>query len=662
MRRVVALILSLILLGPLASLGQPVTAQTSEPLAGLLVQIHAGAGDDEADLRAALDRVAQTQGMQVDRVWPHLHAGLLHPIANLPRVAINDTQTTIARQQALMADPAVALVEVDAPIYAADALPATVFSARAGIFDQPNDPSLPEQYALGHINVFDGWGISQGSPTVTVALIDSGYDLDHEDIDQTSAWVNQVEAAGLPGVDDDGNGYVDDINGWDFIGHDGITDDPYGHGTHVGGVIGAATDNGVGVASVGRNLRVLPLRILDQYGRGSISGLLDALDYAVAQKIRIINLSLITTTDSATLHAAIQAVADQGVLIVAASGNAGASVNSYFPAAWPEVFTVAATDSTDRVTLFSNYGEAIDVGAPGSAILSTYKNNSYYMNSGTSMATPHVSALAGLLLSLRPDLSLVQLTDLIRATAADVNAVNYPGRDNYLGDGRIDVLAALSAASSGVQLTAGGDNLLPAGETGLVQVAVGAGSDATQPIQGAVMTYALHAEGDRVILLSGERLTGPAATNTISLTAPITVGMYILDSTIGQASVHLPAYVYAAPLSLSLSTAQEVSAEDQSLSFFLSVKDGNGVNFPVPIRVGLRTSVGLFDNGSPEIEVQVSNGQYTGAVHDWSFVDLLNENMVIDAYILATEQTVSIQVPVKMYRAYFPWIPISVVE
>ncbi len=644
------------LFAPLIPPGRLTAAPVIEQPTGLLVQVSAASGS-EADLRATLDRLAQAQGMQVVRVWPHLSAGLLRPNANLPSGAISDTQITTARQQALKADPAVVLVEVDAPVYAADALPVSAVFTPAGVFDQPNDPSLPEQYALSRINAFGGWGISQGSPAVTVAVIDSGYDLDHEDIDQSSVWINQAEAAGLPDVDDDDNGYVDDINGWDFIGNDGIADDPYGHGTHVGGVIGAATDNGVGVASVGRNLRVLPLRILDQYGRGSISGLLDALDYAVAQEIRIINLSLITTTDSATLHAAIQAVVDQGILIVAASGNAGASVSSYFPAAWPEVFTVAATDSADKVTLFSNYGEAVDVGAPGSAILSTYKNNSYYMSSGTSMATPHVSALAGLLLSLRPDLSLAQLTDLIRATADDVNGINYPGRDNYVGDGRIDVLAALSAASSGVQLTAGGENLLPAGETGIVQVAVNAGLDA-QPVQGAVMAYALHAEGESQILLSGALLTGPAVANTINLTVPNTVGMYTLDSAIGQASARLPVYVYAAPLRLSLSTAQELSAEDQSLSFVLNVVDGNGGNLPVPIRVRLHTSVGLFDNEASEIEVQVINGYYTGMVHNWSIVDLLNENMVIDAYILATEQTVSIQVPVKMVRLYFPWIPI----
>lgn len=661
MRRIVLLVFCFILLAPVVAPGRLTAAQILDQPTGLLVQVSAEPGGDEADLRATLDRLAQAQGMRVVRVWPHLRAGLLHPGADLTSVAIPDAQITTARQQALMADAAVVLVELDAPVYAADGWPARSVSAQAGIFDQPNDPSLPEQYALSRINAFGGWGISQGSPAMTVAVIDSGYDLDHEDIDPASAWVNQAEAVGLPDVDDDNNGYVDDINGWDFIEHDGVTNDPYGHGTHVGGVIGAATDNGVGVASVGRNLRVMPLRILDQTGRGSISGLLDALAYATAQGVRVINLSLVTTTDSATLHAGIQAVASQGILLVAASGNAGASVNSYFPAAWAEVFTVAATDSADKVTLFSNYGEAIDVGAPGSAIISTYKNNSYYTNSGTSMATPHVSALAGLLLSLRPDLSLIQLTDLIRATAEDVNAINYPGRDNYLGDGRIDLLAALSAASVGVTLTAGGDNLLPAGGVGTLQMVVGAGSEA-QPTQGAVMAYALHAEGESEILLSGAQLTGPTVTNTISLTAPITVGMYILDGSIGQAAVSQPVYLFAPPLSLSLSTAQELSAEDQSLSFVLSVKDGNGVNLPVPIRVGLRTNIGLFDNEAAEIEVQVINGQYTGTVHSWSTIDLLDHDMIIDADVRATGQTTSITIPIKTYRVYFPWISISMME
>ena len=218
MRKIVLLAVCFILLAPLVMPGRLTAAPIIEQTTGLLVQVSA-APDDESDLRATLNRLAQAQGMEVVRVWPHLSAGLLRPGAALTRGAITDTQFITARQQALRADPAVVLVEVDAPVYAADALPARALSVQAGIFDQPNDPSLPEQYALGRINAFGGWGISQGSPAVAVAVIDSGYDLDHEDIDQSSVWVNQAEAAGLPGVDDDQNGYVDDINGWNFLGN-----------------------------------------------------------------------------------------------------------------------------------------------------------------------------------------------------------------------------------------------------------------------------------------------------------------------------------------------------------------------------------------------------------------------------------------------------------
>ncbi|MBP7962731.1 MAG: S8 family serine peptidase [Caldilineaceae bacterium] len=634
MRRIVLLVFCFILLAPVVAPGRLTAAQINDQPTGLLVQVSAEPGGDEADLRATLDRLAQAQGMRVVRVWPHLRAGLLHPGADLTSVAIPDAQITTARQQALMADPAVVLVELDAPVYAADGWPARSVSAQAGIFDQPNDPSLPEQYALSRINAFGGWGISQGSPAMTVAVIDSGYDLDHEDIDPASAWVNQAEAVGLPDVDDDNNGYVDDINGWDFIEHDGVTNDPYGHGTHVGGVIGAATDNGVGVASVGRNLRVMPLRILDQTGRGSISGLLDALAYATAQGVRVINLSLVTTTDSATLHAGIQAVASQGILLVAASGNAGASVNSYFPAAWAEVFTVAATDSADKVTLFSNYGEAIDVGAPGSAIISTYKNNSYYSNSGTSMATPHVSALAGLLLSLRPDLSLVQLTDLIRATAEDVNAINYPGRDNYLGDGRIDLLAALSAASSGLVFSTEADTPLPFQETGEIKIRVETTNGI--PSQGTIVTYTLfHQEGSRLTnaTLTGDLITNLEGKGVISATVPLSQNISALNLVAGQATT---TFLAGSPASILISSHPSQVIADGISTSVVMVKVKDIFASPIPNQiVTFTTSLGSVTNLAMTNASGIASGTLTsgiipGAAVVTATVDMIHKNTTIN--------------------------------
>ncbi len=423
----------------------------------------------------------------------------------------------------------------------------------------------------------------------------------------------------------------------------------------MGGVIAATTNNGIGVASVGRNLRVLPLRILDAYGRGSISGLLDALAYAADHGVRIINLSLVTTTDSATLHTAIQTVASQGILIVAAAGNAGAPVSNYFPAAWPEVFTIAATDGEDTVAYFSNYGPAIDVAAPGSAILSTYKENSYYLSSGTSMATPHVSALAGLLLSLRPDLSLTQLTDLIRASADDANQIEFPGQDSYLGDGRIDVESALWMASQGLMLGPGGDNLLPAGDVGAILVSAVAGADAL-PVQGAVMAYKFRPQAGDGILKAGSLLTGPAAT-PISVTTPSAPGAYILDVAIGQVTASLPVYSYVGPLQMTLSTQSELSAQDTVLSFVLEVVDAHGDPLPAPVRVLLHTNTGLFSNDAPEIELSVSDGSYVGALHDWAITDLLAHDLRLDAQVISTGQTASAQVSIPVHRLYFPYMP-----
>lgn len=646
-----------------AEAATPVSSPGDHP-AGLLVKVaHAevsrlGAVPPDAERTTQeLTRLAQEQNLHLAQVWPALGVGLLQ---SDPLSSAQERSAQLARMEAarhaLAADPAVAYVEADALVYAAD-LAWAAPSPNApdqGIVFVPNDPRRSEQYALERIFAYAGWTLNQGSGDIVVAVVDSGYDLLHEDLDEASVWHNTGELTGTLGVDDDGNGYVDDLMGWDWIENDNVTNDPYGHGSHVGGVIAAATNNGVGVASVGRNLRVMPLRILDRNGYGNISGLINALAYAAAQGVRVINLSLITTTNSATLHSAIQQAAAKDILIVAAAGNNGTTVSNFYPAAWPETFTVSATDGADNVTLFSNYGDAVDVGAPGSFILSTYENNTYQAKSGTSMATPHVSALAGLLLSLRPDLTLIQLTDLIRSTADDANSVTYPGPDSYLGDGRINVQKALHAASAGLVLSGDTDNLLASqtADSLEVQAAIADG----RPSGGTVIAYGLYPESGKPstdMLLTGHTLTSPTGTASISVTLPLTQGLYSLDLTVGQASATLPVFVYAAPLRISLTTpAQEVTAEDTALPFVLEVRDNDGVLLPVPVMVHLDTNVGFFENGRQSITVRVEGGQYSGALTSWSLVDLIDGAILIDATMPATNTSAQIRVPVTLYTYY----------
>ncbi len=637
--------------------GQPANFDVAQPT-GLLVKLKMDGAQDPTGRRLpqALAQLAQDQDMVLARVWPALGVGLLHPQTASP--GLKQEMDLTARRQALVQEPAVVYAEFDAPVFAADLSfgAQTPDTTSQDVVFLPDDPRRSEQYALDRIFAYSGWSLNQGSGEMVIAVVDSGYDLDHEDLAESSVWHNPGEITGTVGVDDDGNGYIDDILGWDWVENDGVTNDPYGHGTHVGGVIAASTNNGVGIASVGRNLRVMPLRILDAYGRGSISGLLDALFYAEI-KGRMVNLSLVTTTNSATLHAAIQTLANQGILIVAAAGNAGTSVSNYYPAAYAETFTVAATDSSDNVTLFSNYGDAIDIAAPGSFILSTYRDNSYMQINGTSMATPHVSALAGLLLSMRPDLTLSQLTDLIRATADDTNSINYPGRDNFLGDGRIDVEAALLEASAGLVLRAGTNSLLPNQAAGAVQAqAVVAQGGA--PSQGTVLSYVLSPqEGVNASAVSaplrGYALTDVDGMASISVTVPLTQGMYALDVTAGQVTAMLPVFVYASPLTISLTTEnQEVSAEDTSLPFALEIRDNDGVLVPVPVQVHLTTNVGLFDNGGQEMTIRIESGRYQGLLTSWSLAELIGGSLLIHADLPATGTSAQIQVPARIFTQY----------
>jgi subtilisin family serine protease len=282
-----------------------------------------------------------------------------------------------------------------------------------------------------------------------MAIIDTGMDLSHPDL-VDKLWVNPGEIPGN-GVDDDGNGYVDDVHGYDFVNGDGEPQDDYGsgHGTHVSGVAGAATDNGLGVAGMAPANPLMALKVLDSSGEGTYFDVARAMDYACAQSVRVMNLSLGGIDDSDMLHDAVQAATGGGALIVAAAGNCGTGctiegqyyVNPmFYPAAYDEVLAVGATDSNDGIASFSEHHPYVDVAAPGVSVYSTYRGGSYgYMN-GTSVATPHVSGLAALLWAADPTMTGEEIMERIVKSAEDLGA---PGKDDYTGWGRINARSAL---------------------------------------------------------------------------------------------------------------------------------------------------------------------------------------------------------------------------
>ena len=284
-----------------------------------------------------------------------------------------------------------------------------------------NDPYAGELWGLSAeqgVNVEGAWELSAGSQDVVVAIIDTGIDYRHPDL-ESNLWRNPGEVPGN-GLDDDGNGYVDDVFGLNAISGVINPGDPFddnGHGTHVAGTIGAKRDNGIGIAGVAPNVKLMGLKFLDGSGSGRLSDAITAIQYMVAMKERY-GVNVVVSNNSwggggysPALEEAIRAAYDAGILFVAAAGNDAFDVDLFpsYPSGYevPNVVSVAALDSEGNLASFSNYGaETVDVAAPGVSIVSTLPGNQYGSYSVTSMASPHVAGVLALLYSLAPQLSV----------------------------------------------------------------------------------------------------------------------------------------------------------------------------------------------------------------------------------------------------------------
>ena len=338
----------------------------------------------------------------------------------------------------------------------------------------PNDPLYAQQYHWPRVMAPDAWDIQTGSSQTVVAIIDTGIQLTHEDM-QAKIWQNAGEIPGN-GVDDDGNGFVDDTVGWDFLDNDNdpaphptAGQDGASHGTHVGGLVGAATNNGVGVAGQDWACKLMVLRVFPEDGGTTDAVILAAMDYALAMGANVMNLSL-GGGYTPVYDEPMQAARSQGCVVVVAAGNwnwmftddpyswlSPVCNDGPNPAVDNWVLGVAATDAEDRKAYFSNYDGSstktfVDVSAPGVNVLSCLIfdpangfNSAYGMMSGTSMSCPIVAGLCALLHAQYPSYSPLDVINQIRATADNIDALN-PGYEGMLGTGRINDLAALSAA------------------------------------------------------------------------------------------------------------------------------------------------------------------------------------------------------------------------
>lgn len=571
---------------------------------------------------AEVRSLAHRLGLRLIKYWPEIDAALVEiesaPLANMQ---IEASSQNAEQALALLETTRTRLEQLSELRYATYNERIRVVSRPAdpsppAIEPNPNDPEFFHQWASPMIEVVRSWNISQGNPEVIIAVLDSGINKEHPDLDTSRFWTNEAEAAGEPGVDDDNNGLVDDIGGWDWVDEDSDpSNDGYGHGTHVGGTIAATIGNNLGISGLGRNVTILPLRILDNGGGGYISDLVDALIYAKNANARVANLSLVLDVNSITVANAINLVSND-MMIVSATGNDG--VNVYWPAAYANTVAVAATNIQDAFAPLSNRGPEVDLAAPGIDILSTGRLLNYIENSGTSMATPHVSALAGLISSLRPDFSNAEILDVMQSTAVDINADEYPGVDEFIGHGRINFYEALLSASNGLQLqsTDFADlhtfSHFPVEYDIRVKTPVDSG-EVPIPVRGAVVHYKLLNSNDidaaNAMDIRGYTLTDDNGIATIAFWAPSDTGEYILRAQVGQEVSDFPLTVYTPPATVSLSVgSSSIRAGDGMATVSLDVRDENGELIPGPLPFRLVTTSGSFGNNQQSIKSVTNNG------------------------------------------------------
>lgn len=281
----------------------------------------------------------------------------------------------------------------------------------------PDDPGFMNQWGMVKIQASQAWDMTTGSPSINIAILDTGVDLDHPDL------ANKV------------------ISSVDFT-HSASLDDVYGHGTHVAGIAAAMTNNGIGVAGLGYTSTIMNVKVLSDAGAGAYSWIASGIVWATDNGAEVINMSLGGPSASSTLEEAIAYAWSKGVVVIAAAGNSG-TMAPFYPAYYTNCIAVAATDANDARASWSNYGDWVDVAAPGVSIYSTLKNDGYGYKSGTSMASPHVAGLAALVFTTVSDANgdgklNDEVRNLIEATCDDIGL-------SGIGYGRINAAQAVGS-------------------------------------------------------------------------------------------------------------------------------------------------------------------------------------------------------------------------
>jgi subtilisin family serine protease len=324
--------------------------------------------------------------------------------------------------------PQIAVSVLEVPEESSEAIMASL--QRTGLFEYvehdqyahtaefPNDPGFVSEWHLAKIQSPQAWNVTTGSPSVVVAIIDTGVHATHPDL-----------ASNM-------------VPGWNFVKSNSDTSDVLGHGTAVAGVIAAAGNNGIGVAGVSWQSRMMPLVVVDENDLAAYSNIAEAIQYAADRGVRLINISIGGGAQSPTLQSAVDYAWSKGALIFASAMNNGAS-DPYYPAACNHVMAVSATDSSDHLASFSNYGNWIAISAPGAGILTTANGGGYAYWFGTSFSSPIVAGVAALSLAVNPSLTNAELLTILEKSADDIGP---PGYGASFGWGRVNAFKAVTAA------------------------------------------------------------------------------------------------------------------------------------------------------------------------------------------------------------------------
>lgn len=392
-----------------------------------------GIQSSNATLNARLARVG---ARSVERLFPFVRTARAVPavgrdvdLTRLYRLRLAPNADIARVVEELRSDSSVAYAEPD-------------YLAR--IIATPNDPEFANQWGLSKIDAPSAWNTTTGSSDVVIAVVDSGIDSSHPDL-AGQLWTNPGEITGN-GIDDDNNGYVDDVSGWNIFGNNADLSDTTGHGTQVAGVIAAATNNNTGVAGVCWNCRLMIVKVMQIGGIANYSDIAAGVLYAAQKGAKIINLSLGGNSDSATLKAAI-ASASSTAVIIGGTGNDNSSA-AFYPAAYDDfVLAVAGTTQTDTKVGTSNFGTWVDVSAPGEIITTTFSGGGYGSASGTSMSAPFAAGLAALLRSQFPGWPANEIRGQIIQTTDNIDSIN-PTYVGKLGSGRINAQKAMVTTPS----------------------------------------------------------------------------------------------------------------------------------------------------------------------------------------------------------------------